>query len=119
MQKCKSQNRVLIFVYNISGKCFWQLLTAFTDWTHCGDVLPDRIKELQSHLSLVEQFDQALIKFSQWSETILSTLHSASQVNISNLQAAATQVKVRTMLNGHATPSVNLQMTRIIPQSNC
>ncbi|XP_041828569.1 nesprin-1-like [Melanotaenia boesemani] len=30
------------------------------------EVLPQRITELQSHLSLVEQFDQALLKFSQW-----------------------------------------------------
>ncbi|KAF1374585.1 hypothetical protein PFLUV_G00230620 [Perca fluviatilis] len=58
-----------------------------------NEALPQRIKELQSHLSLVEQFDQALLKFSQWSETMLSNLHSASQINISNLQSATTQVK--------------------------
>lgn len=65
------------------------------DLTHCAAILSLRIKELQNHLSLVEQFDQALLKFSQWSETMLSNLHSTSQINISNLQAAAAQVKVR------------------------
>lgn len=53
-----------------------------------------RIKELQSHLSLVEQFDQALITFSQWSDNMLSNLHSDSQVNVGNLQASTAQVKV-------------------------
>lgn len=76
-----------------------------SDLTHYGVILSPRIKELQSHLSLVEQFDQALIKFSQWSETMLSNLHSASQVNIRNLQAATTQVKVRAPQKQDATPS--------------
>lgn len=43
----------------------------------------------------MEQFDQALGKFSQWSETMLSNLHSSSEINISNLQPAAAQAKVR------------------------
>lgn len=55
----------------------------------------NRITELQNHVSLVEQFDHALITFSQWSENTLSNLHSASQVNINNLQASVAQVKVR------------------------
>lgn len=58
----------------------------------------NRIAELQNHVSLVEQFDQALITFSQWSENTLSNLHSASQVNVNNLQASMAQVKVRSKL---------------------
>lgn len=58
-----------------------------------------RINELQSHLTLVEQFDEALLKFSQWSETMLSNLHSVSQVNTSNLQTATAHVKVKTTQN--------------------
>ena len=53
-----------------------------------------RIKELQSQLFQVEQFDQSLLKFSQWSENLLSTLHSTSLVNITDLQPAVAQVKV-------------------------
>ncbi len=68
----------------------------FLVFTHFAAILSLRVKELQSHLSLVEQFDQALLRFSQWSETMLSNLHSASQVNISNLQSATTRVKVGT-----------------------
>uniref|UniRef100_A0AAV2JAL2 Calponin-homology (CH) domain-containing protein n=1 Tax=Knipowitschia caucasica TaxID=637954 RepID=A0AAV2JAL2_KNICA len=56
-------------------------------------VIPQRIKDLHSHLSLVDQFDQALLKFSQWSDSMLSNLHSSSQVNINNLHAAASVVK--------------------------
>lgn len=58
-----------------------------------------RAQELKRHLSQVEQLDQALQKFSHWSETLLSTLHSASQVNITDLQPAASQVKVQTVAN--------------------
>lgn len=58
----------------------------------------NRITELQNHVSLVEQFDQALITFSQWSENTVSNLHSASQVNVNNLQASVAQVKVRSKL---------------------
>ena len=50
---------------------------------------------LQSHLSQVEQFDQALVKFSQWGENMLSTLHSTAQINTTHLPPAMTQVKVR------------------------
>ncbi|MEQ2161686.1 hypothetical protein GOODEAATRI_012073, partial [Goodea atripinnis] len=57
------------------------------------DVIPHRITELQSHISLVEQFDQVLLKFSEWSETTLSNMHTASQINIANLQGSVTQVK--------------------------
>ena len=46
-------------------------------------------------MSQVEQFDQALVKFSQWGESMLSTLHSASQINTTHLPPAVTQVKVR------------------------
>uniref|UniRef100_A0A8C7KDH8 Spectrin repeat containing, nuclear envelope 1b n=1 Tax=Oncorhynchus kisutch TaxID=8019 RepID=A0A8C7KDH8_ONCKI len=52
-----------------------------------------RIKELQSQLFQVEQFDQSLLKFSQWSENLFSTLHSTSLVNITDLQPAVAQVK--------------------------
>lgn len=51
----------------------------------------------------MEQFDQALLTFSQWSETVLSNLYSASQVNISNLQSASNEVNVRTAVNQDAT----------------
>lgn len=54
-----------------------------------------RIKDIQNHLSLVVQFDQALLKLSQWSETMLSNVHSAAQINISNLQSTVAHVKVR------------------------
>lgn len=70
-----------------------------THLTYYGIILSLRIKELQSYLSLVEQFDEALLKFSQWSETMLSNLHSVSQVNISNLQTATAHVKVRITQN--------------------
>lgn len=65
-------------------------------WSYHGAFFYSRISELQSHLSLVEQFDQALLKFCQWSENMLSNLHSSPQINIGKLQPAATQVKVRT-----------------------
>lgn len=52
----------------------------------------------------MEQFDQALLTFSQWSETVLSNLFSASQVNITNLQSASNEVNVRTTVNQDATP---------------
>lgn len=53
-----------------------------------------RITELQSRVLLVEQFDEALLKFSECSESTLSNLHSSSQVNIKNLQHSAAHVKV-------------------------
>lgn len=49
----------------------------------------------------MEQFDQALITFSQCSENTLSNLHSASQVNVNNLQASMAQVKVRSRMLVH------------------
>nr|XP_057913481.1 nesprin-1 isoform X6 [Doryrhamphus excisus] len=58
-----------------------------------NEALPRRIQELQNHLSLVEQFDRDLLKFSQWSESMLSSLHSVFQISTSNLEAAMTQVK--------------------------
>lgn len=61
----------------------------------CLIILLPRIKELQNHLSLVEQFDQILLRFSHWSDNILPSLSSPSQVSISNLQSAFTQVKVK------------------------
>ncbi|XP_037550764.1 nesprin-1 [Nematolebias whitei] len=57
------------------------------------EVIPQRIAELQSRVLLVEQFDEALLKFSEWSESTLSNLHSSSQVNIKNLQHSAAHVK--------------------------
>ncbi|CAG13184.1 unnamed protein product, partial [Tetraodon nigroviridis] len=58
-----------------------------------NEVILERIEELQKHLSLVEQFDQTLLGFSHWSDSILSSLSSPSQVSINNLQSAFTQVK--------------------------
>lgn len=74
----------------------------------------NRITELQSHVSLVEQFDQALITFSQWSENTLSNLHSASQVNVNNLQASMAQVKVRIRPLVHFDELANGQQNMIL-----
>lgn len=43
----------------------------------------------------MEEFDQAVLKFSQWSETMISNLHSSSQIKINNLQSASAHVKVK------------------------
>lgn len=67
-------------------------------------ILSPRIKVLQNHLSLVEQFDQTLLEFSHWSDNILSSLNSPSQVRISNLQPAFIQVKVKTTDYGVTSP---------------
>lgn len=54
----------------------------------------DRIQVLENHLTQVEQSDQALQKFSKWGESFLSSLHSSSHVDITDLQPFGDDVKV-------------------------
>lgn len=54
----------------------------------------DRIQVLDNHLTQVEQSDQALQKFSKWGESFLSSLHSSSHVDITDLQPFTDDVKV-------------------------
>lgn len=76
----------------------------------CGDVFPlnlvqstymhfyvfhhDRIQVLENRLTQVEQFDQALQKFFKCGESFLSSLHSSSHVDITDLQPFTDDVKV-------------------------
>ncbi|XP_034001986.1 nesprin-1-like, partial [Trematomus bernacchii] len=55
--------------------------------------LPQRVSALQTHLSLLDQFDQDLLLFSSRSETLLCKLHSAPAVNIRDLQPTHTHCK--------------------------
>lgn len=71
------------------------IIQEFTPWhTHPYTSLLCRLQQLQTHLSQVELFDEALLTLTQWSENFLSVLRTTSQVNIADLQAAVTQVKV-------------------------
>lgn len=45
-------------------------------------------------MSQVEEHERALQKFFKWGETFLSSLHSFSQVNITDLQLIAVEIKV-------------------------
>uniref|UniRef100_A0A8C7ULC6 Spectrin repeat containing, nuclear envelope 1b n=1 Tax=Oncorhynchus mykiss TaxID=8022 RepID=A0A8C7ULC6_ONCMY len=87
-EKQNTLEKVLSLWQNITfckgGKYFFMSLTVCDFPVIC---ILYRIKELQSQLFQVEQFDQSLLKFSQWSENLLSTLHSTSLVNITDLQA--------------------------------
>ncbi|XP_077587652.1 nesprin-1 [Stigmatopora nigra] len=58
-----------------------------------NQALPQRTQELQDHLSLVEQFEQDLDEFSQWSENTLSALLSVSEIQTGDLSVAREQVK--------------------------
>lgn len=49
---------------------------------------------LQDHISRVDEHEQALQKFFKWGEYFLSSLHSSSQVNITDLQLIAVEIKV-------------------------
>ncbi|KAJ4921304.1 hypothetical protein JOQ06_000784 [Pogonophryne albipinna] len=57
------------------------------------EYLPQRVSALQTHLSLLDQFDQDLLLFSSRSETLLCKLHSAPAVNIRDLQPTHTHCK--------------------------
>lgn len=54
-----------------------------------------RLELLESQLSQLEQFDQALLTLTQSSEHFLSGLRSSSQVDIADLESAISQLKVR------------------------
>lgn len=54
-----------------------------------------RLELLESQLSQLEQFDQALLTLTQRSENFLSGLRSSSQVDIADLEAAISKLKVR------------------------
>lgn len=54
-----------------------------------------RIQELQAHLSQLEQFNQVLVTFTQWSEQYLRRLRTRSKVTITDLTATGTQIKVK------------------------
>lgn len=54
-----------------------------------------RFELLQLQLSQLELFDQALLTLTQRSENFLSVLRSSSQVDIADLEAAITKLKVR------------------------
>lgn len=53
-----------------------------------------RCKLLEMHLDQVEQFYQTLLLLTERSENFLSDLRSSSSVDISNLEAAVTELKV-------------------------
>lgn len=54
-----------------------------------------RLKLLEVQLEQLEQFDQMLLTLTQRSESFLSGLRSSSQVDIADLEAAITELKVR------------------------
>lgn len=54
-----------------------------------------RLELLEHQLSHLEQFDQALLALTQKSEGFLSGLRSSSQVDIADLEAAITKLKVQ------------------------
>lgn len=54
-----------------------------------------RLELLQSQLSQLELFDQALLTLTQRSESFLSGLRSTSQVDVADLEVAITKLKVR------------------------
>lgn len=54
-----------------------------------------RLELLKPQLEQLEQFDQALLTLTQTSENFLSGLRSSSQVDIADLEAAITKLKVR------------------------
>ncbi|RXN33841.1 nesprin-1 isoform X3 [Labeo rohita] len=64
-------------------------------WKCQTTAVPQRIQVLQEHLSQVEQFDQALQKFFKWGESFLSSLHSFSHVDITDLQPSTSDIKGR------------------------
>lgn len=55
-----------------------------------------RLELLEHQLSHLEQFDQALLALTQMSESFLSGLRSSSEVDVADLEAAITKVKVHT-----------------------
>lgn len=57
-----------------------------------------RIQVLQEHRFQVEEFDQALQKFFKWGESFLSSLHSFSHVDITDLQPFTNDIKVRSIM---------------------
>lgn len=62
---------------------------------HAFPTLTFRIKRLKLQLEHLEQFDQALLPLTQWSENFLSLLRSSSQVDIADLEAVFIKLKVR------------------------
>lgn len=54
-----------------------------------------RLELLESQLSQLELFDQALLTLTQKSENFLSGLRSTSQVDVADLEVAITKLKVR------------------------
>lgn len=63
-------------------------------------------------MSRLEEYEQSLQKFFKWGESFLSSLHSFSQVNITDLQLIAIEIKVRpiVILISVALPSVSKKL---------
>ncbi|XP_074471039.1 nesprin-1-like isoform X4 [Sebastes fasciatus] len=69
-----------------------------------------RLELLESQLSQLEQFDQALLTLTQRSENFLSGLRSSSQVDIADLEAAISKLKEHEVqLQTHASLRETLQ----------
>uniref|UniRef100_A0A8B9RI12 Spectrin repeat containing, nuclear envelope 1a n=1 Tax=Astyanax mexicanus TaxID=7994 RepID=A0A8B9RI12_ASTMX len=64
--------------------------------TRC--LMVSRIQELQAHLAQLEQFNQALVTFTLWSENFLGELRRKSKVTISDLISVKTQIKDEALL---------------------
>ncbi|KAF3849912.1 hypothetical protein F7725_019631 [Dissostichus mawsoni] len=75
--------------------------------TSVKNSISHRLELLQCQLSKLEQFDQALLTLTQRSEHFLSGLRSSSQVDIADLEAAISQLKVQ--LQAHASLRETLQ----------
>ncbi|TSO25166.1 Nesprin-1 [Bagarius yarrelli] len=62
-------------------------------WGSQSPTIHYRIQVLQDHMSQLEKYEKALQKFFKLGESFLSSLHSLSQVNITDLQPIAIDVK--------------------------
>ncbi|KPP77537.1 nesprin-1-like, partial [Scleropages formosus] len=62
-------------------------------WREQVQMVLKRMQQLQTHMEMVEQFEQTLAEFSHWSKSFLSDLHTFSQVDITDLVTADTQTK--------------------------
>lgn len=75
----------------------------FIDFSISPCLTSCRLELLEPHLEHLEQFDQALLTLTQKSENFLSGLRNSSQVDITELEAAITKLKVRNQYRAVST----------------
>ncbi|KAG2468780.1 SYNE1 protein, partial [Polypterus senegalus] len=58
-----------------------------------ANAIPDRIQQVQSHITKIQEYDDSLLQLSNWIEQFLNSLQSTCEVNITDLQPTYNEIK--------------------------